>query len=129
MLGPAYRRRPGRAFRFARLGVSTVVGCLLLVALAFCAGCEEEGDDADDPVAISGDARLFVISMIAQRINVYFDGAFIGAVEAGGGRGWDVPVGEHTVEMRNAEIDAGAAEDTYTFVAGMTTTVTCDWAL
>lgn len=105
-----------------------VVVLVSLFCFAIC-GCET-GDSADDnpgtETAISGNAKL-KISVRNYKTNIYFDGQYIGAIEAGTSRTWSVPSGTHTVKATNAEVQHNPAERTITLAAGRTYVMSVSW--
>lgn len=85
----------------------TILGMLaLLVTLAFTPACDDGGDNPrHDPVEITGDAALTIENPWEDRFTVYFDGMFIGRVQANSTKTWSVPVGNHTVLIDNGDRD------------------------
>ena len=106
--------------------------CFALVSLLplMMAACESDGGDDPDtePVAISGDSQLTMQNLSGDATTVYFDGDYIGTVDAKAAKTWDVPTGTHTIHIDNAEKDnSEGADKIVDFVAGQNHIIQFDW--
>ena len=98
---------------------------LSMAAACMMAACEKDGD-AGKEVPISGDAN-FTVQVMDYATNVYFDGQFIGRVDAGETRTWSVPSGEHSVKLIGVEVSRTPTIQTVNFSPGANATITVLW--
>ena len=115
--------------RYHKLIFQIVVCIAAALISTFFISCSSGGDEPDEPpMEITGDSVFRVINTSEWDSTVYFDGSYIGTVDAETQRDWDVPVGSHTVRVDNAEKDfTEAFSETIEFNEGMITILTVDW--
>jgi len=107
---------------------SLVLTIAIAMSLLFIVSCSDSGDDPGQSVEISGDSALRIDNGSEWDATVYFDGDYIGSVNAHSIRDWDVPVGTHTVMVDNAEEDNSEEfEETAYFEKGMINIMHIDW--
>jgi hypothetical protein len=104
---------------------------LLALMMVFCPGCDDGGDDPDQPPAeISGDAALTIENPWEDRFTVYFDGVFIGRVQPNSAKTWSVPSGNHTILVDNGDRDwTEPFQGAYYFAPGLALILTIDQSI
>lgn len=91
-----------RALLFG-LAVMSMSGCEVLPS----SGGHEADDNPGTETVVSGDAKLLIHVDGVSRVNIYLDGEYIGSLNPGDSRTWNIPPGQH-------ESVGTAAEDSYT---------------